>query len=163
MAHDHRTGEGIGGWLGVFCVFAVAATAARTAWTLLALHGDPTLPMLLEDRLAAVQALEWTLALASILGCAYLLWRLTMRPVHGTVRIAVAAIWILGLALPLAEAIAVVVIADRPMSIGGWGDLDLPLSLAGCALWTGYFRRSKRVAATYRREDEPADLGEVFG
>jgi hypothetical protein len=163
MDDAKRGPEGIGGWLALLCVTIGAAWPSAVLAGLIPLYSDPGLPFPVEERWAAVVAMEWTLAIGSVLGCWYLLWRLLARRVWSTVRSTIAAMWILAVAMPVLEPLLFSLITDRPMPAAlADGSLSFIVQLLAATFWSIYLRNARRVANTYRRPGALPDLGKVF-
>jgi hypothetical protein len=163
MAYNDEGGAGVGGWLALFVIFMMILTPAATiVSTAAALYGGGGV-----DGSPAGRTLEifaWSLAAIITAGCWYVAWRLNKVQVWQTVRITIAWLWILAVGSTGGAFVGVALITGVPVSVLAEGaalELARPLAFAG--LWTAYFLRSKRVANTYPRSEDPQEVAEVFG
>jgi hypothetical protein len=165
MAEENRELRGVEGWLRFFViVIGVFSPLRMVAMTAVNLYGDPQVAAAYGDLWPMLQAAEWAIVAAAILGCWFMAWRLVRRRVRATVRITIAGIWLLALGTQIADLLMVSLVAAIPL-----GELaaamagDMAKSIGFGLVWTSYFLVSKRVANTYVRNSADEEIAEVFG
>jgi len=166
MAYSDPDGAGVGGWLALFVLaMAVFTPLAMIFSTVSGLYGDPAIAAAYADRWTALQIFEWTLAALVIAGCWSIAWRLNKVQVWRTVQVTIAGMWALAIGSMLAEFVGVSLLTGIPFASLAAASIgpEMARPLVFSAIWTAYFLRSKRVANTYPREDDPDAVAEVFG
>jgi hypothetical protein len=165
MAGENGELRGVGGWLRFFViVIGVISPLQMVVMTAINLYRDPQVAAAYGDLWPMLQAAEWSIVAAAILGCWFMVWRLVRRRVRKTVWITIAGIWLLVLGTQLADLLAVSLIAAIP-----FGELAAAMaggmakSIGFGVVWTSYFLVSKRVANTYVRNPADEEMAEVFG
>jgi hypothetical protein len=164
MGYGDRTLVGVGGWLAFFCIVMGILTPIRVVVATAALYADPNIAYAFGERWAIIQGVEWALSIGTIAGAWYLVWRLMKVEVWQTVRIVIAGIWILGLAVPALEMLLASWLGGFSIAaVAAETGVELIRGLIFAVIWTAYFLRSERVANTYARGDDPDDPQQVFG
>jgi hypothetical protein len=166
MAFNDPDGAGVGGWLALFVLaMAVFTPLAMVVSTAAGLYGDPSIALAYANSWTAIQIFEWTLAAIVVAGCWYIAWRLNKVQVWRTVQITIAGMWLLTVGSLLADFIGVSLLTGIPFTLLANEAMgpELARPLIFSAIWTAYFLRSKRVANTYKRRDDPDAVAELFG
>jgi hypothetical protein len=162
---DREDLVGVRGWLAFFVVILAVITPLRaTVATYTNLYDDPSLASFYGNAWPMLEALEWALVAAAVVGAWFLAWRLVFVQVWATVRMVIAGIWILSLGFVALEILLVSIVGDIPFGpLVAAVTLDVVRALIFGAIWTTYFLQSKRVAKTYPRHTGREEMAEVFG
>jgi hypothetical protein len=164
MAYDTRALVGVGGWLAFFVISLGLFTPLKMAVEVAAMLGTA-------DQWTAnlgplgrpVMIFELAIMAISTCGYIFLAWRLMATETWQTVRMTIAGLWILGPALNLLDFL--VVLAATGLGLAQLFDataVPIGQSLFHATLWTAYLLRSERVANTYLRNNDEAELAAVF-
>ena len=162
--YGDRSLAGIGGWLTFFLVVLGILSPLRILLETAQLHLDPNVRAVLGDNWPLLMSIEWLLSGAQLACLAFMVWRMINVQVWQSVRIVIAGLWILSIAIPVVELVMVSVIGGFALGelLEGSG-LTLFQSLIFSSIWTAYLLRSERVANTYPETAGGDEVAEVFG
>lgn len=156
--------RGIGGWLGFFLITLGVIGPVRILITAYGLFADPQIAAAYGDRWTVLAIAEAVLIALNLAALAFLVWRFFARRTWKTVRICIAALWLLPIVVTVLDTLVVTLIGGvsaGPLIAQMMPDMFRALVYA--TIWTAYLLRSVRVANTYPREDaDEAELTEVF-
>jgi len=156
--------RGIGGWLGFFLITLGVIGPVRILITAYGLFADPQIAAAYGDRWAMLALAEAVLIVLNLAALAFLVWRFFARRTWQTVRICIAALWLLPIAVTVLETLVVTLIGG--VSAGPLIAQMMPDMIRAAVyatIWSAYLLRSVRVANTYPRDDaDEAELAEVF-
>ncbi|HVQ07134.1 MAG TPA: DUF2569 family protein [Allosphingosinicella sp.] len=163
MAYTDPGGDGVGGWLSVFVVMLGIYSAQSVLGTLVELYGNGDMAMILGDRWAAAQLVQWGLLILLVGSSAYVIWRLFARQTWKTVRITIAMIWAVGVGYVALGVLGASLVTGAPI----WYllqnvDFRVYLPVVFAIVWTPYFLTSTRVAMTYPRRPDDEEAVQVF-
>jgi Protein of unknown function (DUF2569) len=149
-----RTARGVGGWLLLLVIVIgvlVPLVQAGSVWMLI--RSEPLLQRFYGSGWPAFRAMLLIIIAARAVLSAFIAWRLVYRQQPSTRRIAIIGMWLVfGVLNVLSLAVGFVYTPHAyPVGQAMWR-LAWPLLL--CAIATGYLLKSKRVANTYRPQDE---------
>ncbi|HYJ53825.1 MAG TPA: DUF2569 family protein [Allosphingosinicella sp.] len=165
MAYNDEGGAGVGGWLAFFVLVLGFFTPVGMVVSLVStLYGDPSIAPAYGAQWATLQTFEWSLLAAIAAGCWYIVWRLHKVQVWQTVRMTIAWLWILAIGSTSVDFIGISLITGLPVrDLMQGADVEIARPFVFAVVWTAYFLRSKRVANTYLKHDDPEAVAEVFG
>ena len=155
--------RGIGGWLVFFLMTVGVFAPLRILFTAYGLFSDPQVAAAYGDRWPLLATTEVILIALNLAALAFLVWRFFMHRTWQSVRIGIAGIWLIPIAVTILETLAVTLIGGvSAAALLTQMSPDLAQMLIYSTVWTAYLLRSVRVANTYPRENEEEELTEVF-
>jgi hypothetical protein len=163
MAYDQRALVGVGGWLAFFVItlglfsplraaFQIAGTIS-SAEQFSATFGPLGQPLMI---------FEILLMGVAVIGLIFLAWRLMVSTTWSTVRLTVAGLWLLGPVLGLVDVLVVLAAGIEPTGLINAMAVPMVQTVVYAGIWTAYLLRSDRVANTYLRNNDEAELAAVF-
>jgi len=152
MLADQNDPRGVQGWLAVFLILLGLAAPAIWLYRLVrGMNNSPNTALALGDRWPLLQALEWGLTIACVLGCWFIVYRLFYVRIRRSVVIAIAGIWVVNLGGFLCEAMILLGMTGTPLQgfldNGGTGQFFRPIVFN--LVWAAYLLKSRRVQNTY--------------
>lgn len=154
MAYDERSLVGVGGWL---TLLIISLCAAGVIYLLYAIGiwndwNTSTAPLDTAGTCYLVVLMAEYIGVALLFS--YLAWRLFTQEDAATPSVVIAGMWIVALAIPLANALLATVAFDVPADEAAkilGRNVQRPLVFA--TIWSAYLMRSERVANTYSVRD----------
>jgi hypothetical protein len=155
---------GVGGWLAFFVIsMAFLSPLAMVVANAADLYGDPAVALAYGSVWGSVQLAIWTPVAVGIAICWFISYRLMRVERWSTVRLTIAAIWLLALGLNAVQLLLLSAVAQIPLGeLMGPGSAEFGRGTVSAIIWTSYFLLSKRVANTYRRNADSEELAERF-
>ena len=161
MSRDREL-VGVGGWLGLFVVIIAILSPLRIVFEMVMLQSDPEMPVAFGFAWPTINAMEWALSAFQLALCFFMAWRLLKFREPQTVRLVIAGLWIIGPGVMLVEFLLIGALSDLPVGelLAAGGGVEVVRSIVFAAVWTAYFRMSKRVANTYHhaRGEQAAEV-----
>ena len=160
MGYRSAGARGVRGWLAFFLLTLGVLSPLNAGF---ALFHSLTAPNLIGDQWPAIRII-YVIGNGSIIAIAWFIsWRMLRVRNWRSVRIAVAGLCVVAIFPHAFEIIAGSLVTGVSIGdlVAGWGyKLFQPLIYS--AIWTAYLLRSERVANTYQRYPEEAELADVF-
>ena len=155
--------RGVEGWLAVFLILLALVAPAMWLYRLVTgLNNSPNIAFALGDRWLLLQALEWGLTIACVLGCWFIAYRLFYVRVRRSVVIAIAGIWMINLGGFVGEAMILLGMTGTPLQdfLDNGGTTQFFRPMVFNLIWTAYLLKSRRVQNTYPAGEERAGVFE---
>lgn len=155
--------RGVKGWLLTFVIIiAVISPVAVIILVMRDLYADPMVKASYGVLWPSIETFEWAHTAIIILAGWFVAYRLVFVHNWATVRITIAAIWVIAIGGVISEVAGVAIIAGIPVGdlLGASVGPEMVRPFIFCLIWTSYFLKSERVQNTYRGGAEQAEVFE---